>query len=181
MAFSTFGAKPNPPKKKRKLADPNSEGSGSNNTPLGMRSRKQDKQQEEARGIEEKWSNQSQTNGLWEGEQTQGWKQQQQQQQREADESRQDGLGIPDPLAAEAMDETAAMLLETGQLPHYLDWSGVEEGGRQDDLKGHGQEQLAGRQQLASPDPLVAEALDETAAMLLETGRMPRYLDWGRW
>jgi len=40
MGFGSFGHKPNPPKKKRKLADPNSEGSGSNNTPLGVRSRK---------------------------------------------------------------------------------------------------------------------------------------------
>ncbi len=40
MGFGSFGHKPNPPKKKRKLADLNSEGSGSNNTPLGVRSRK---------------------------------------------------------------------------------------------------------------------------------------------
>jgi len=40
MGFGTFGRKPNPPKKKRKLADLNSEGSGTNNTPLGVRSRR---------------------------------------------------------------------------------------------------------------------------------------------
>lgn len=175
MGFSSFGAKPNPPKKKRKLGDPNSEGSGSNNIPLGMRSRKQDKQQEEAQVREESWSNQGHTNGLWHGEQTQGGKQQQQQQQRKA-VPHQDGLGIPDTLAAEAMDETAAM---TGHMPQYLDWSYLEEGGGQDGLNGQGQERVAGRQQLESPDPLAAEAMDETAALLLETGRMPRYLDWG--
>lgn len=39
MGFASFGAKPNPPKKKRKIRFPStvSEGSGSNNTPLGMR------------------------------------------------------------------------------------------------------------------------------------------------
>ena len=39
MGFASFGAKPNPPKKKRKIGntDAVSEGSGSNNTPLGIR------------------------------------------------------------------------------------------------------------------------------------------------
>lgn len=39
MGFASFGAKPNPPKKKRKIGDTDaiSEGSGSNNTPLGIR------------------------------------------------------------------------------------------------------------------------------------------------
>ena len=39
MGFASFGAKPNPPKKKRKIGntDAASEGSGSNNTPLGIR------------------------------------------------------------------------------------------------------------------------------------------------
>lgn len=32
---------------------------------------------------------------------------------------------------------------------------------------------------LPRPDSLAAAALDETAGMLLETGLMPRYLDWG--
>ncbi|KAL2055213.1 hypothetical protein ABVK25_004551 [Lepraria finkii] len=43
MGFASFGAKPNPPKKKRKVDKfgSNSEGSGSNNTPLGTRGRKQ--------------------------------------------------------------------------------------------------------------------------------------------
>ena len=42
MGFASFGAKPNPPKKKRKIGNMNtvSEGSGSNNTPLGMRGKK---------------------------------------------------------------------------------------------------------------------------------------------
>ena len=41
-----------------------------------------------------------------------------------------DGLPSPDPLAAAALDETARMLLQTGQLPQYLDWSeGFAEGG----------------------------------------------------
>lgn len=42
MGFASFGAKPNPPKKKRKLAgvDANSEGSGSNNTPIGVRGKR---------------------------------------------------------------------------------------------------------------------------------------------
>ncbi len=41
MGFASFGAKPNPPKKKRKIAgaEVDGEGSGSNNTPLGMRAR----------------------------------------------------------------------------------------------------------------------------------------------
>ena len=41
MGFASFGSKPNPPKKKRKIAgaDPNSEGSGSNSMPLGVRLR----------------------------------------------------------------------------------------------------------------------------------------------
>lgn len=41
MGFASFGAKPNPPKKKRKIAgtEPDHEGSGSNNTPLGMRAK----------------------------------------------------------------------------------------------------------------------------------------------
>lgn len=39
MGFASFGAKPKPPKKKRKIGYTNtvSEGSGSNNTPLGIR------------------------------------------------------------------------------------------------------------------------------------------------
>lgn len=39
MGFASFGAKPNPPKKKRKIGNTHavSEGSGSNNTPLGIR------------------------------------------------------------------------------------------------------------------------------------------------
>ena len=39
MGFASFGAKPNPPKKKRRIGntDAVSEGSGSNNTPLGIR------------------------------------------------------------------------------------------------------------------------------------------------
>ena len=42
MGFASFGAKPNPPKKKRKTGYTNtvSEGSGSNNTPLGIRGQK---------------------------------------------------------------------------------------------------------------------------------------------
>ena len=40
MGFASFGHKPNPPKKKRKLLDPTNEGSGTNNTPLGVRSRR---------------------------------------------------------------------------------------------------------------------------------------------
>ena len=42
MGFASFGAKPNPPKKKRKIGntDAASEGSGSNNTPLGIRGKK---------------------------------------------------------------------------------------------------------------------------------------------
>ena len=42
MGFASFGAKPNPPKKKRRIGYTNtiSEGSGSNNTPLGMRGTK---------------------------------------------------------------------------------------------------------------------------------------------
>ena len=42
MGFASFGAKPNPPKKKRKIGYTNtvSEGSGSNNTPLGIRGNK---------------------------------------------------------------------------------------------------------------------------------------------
>ncbi len=42
MGFASFGAKPNPPKKKRKISNTNtvSEGSGSNNTPLGIRGKK---------------------------------------------------------------------------------------------------------------------------------------------
>lgn len=41
MGFASFGAKLNPPKKKRKVAgaDVDHEGSGSNNTPLGIRAR----------------------------------------------------------------------------------------------------------------------------------------------
>ena len=41
MGFASFGSKPNPPKKKRKLAgvDMSNEGSGSNNTPLGVRTK----------------------------------------------------------------------------------------------------------------------------------------------
>ena len=37
------------------------------------------------------------------------------------------GLPDPDPLAAEARDETARMLLETGHLPQWLDWGEEEE------------------------------------------------------
>ena len=42
MGFASFGAKPNPPKKKRKIGFTNTvnEGSGSNNTPLGTRGKK---------------------------------------------------------------------------------------------------------------------------------------------
>lgn len=39
MGLGSFGRKPNPPKKKRKLVDTNSEGSGSNTQPLGVRLR----------------------------------------------------------------------------------------------------------------------------------------------
>ncbi|KAL2042387.1 hypothetical protein N7G274_004877 [Stereocaulon virgatum] len=43
MGFASFGAKPNPPKKKRKVEKSgiSVKGSGSNNTPMGMRDRKQ--------------------------------------------------------------------------------------------------------------------------------------------
>jgi hypothetical protein len=43
MGFASFGAKPNPPKKKRKVDNSSIsvDGSGSNNTPLGIRGRKQ--------------------------------------------------------------------------------------------------------------------------------------------
>lgn len=88
-------------------------------------------------------------------------------------------LPTADPLVAEALDETAAVLLQRGRMPQYLDWSeGVVDGERHhDDANWQGRGQMAG-QHLAEPDTLAAEALDETAAMLLQTGRMPQYLDW---
>lgn len=100
------------------------------------------------------------------------------QQKRSGYSETQDGLPKPDALAAEALDETAGLLLEMGQLPQYLDWSGgVVGGGPHDGLNWQEQGKVAG-QGLADPDPLAAEALDETAGLLLETGRLPRYLDW---
>ena len=203
MGFSSFGAKPNPPKKKRKLADPNSEGSGSNNTPLGLRTRKPDGLQ--AREEEEevvRGQGRSKT-GLGLGG-VQGQAQRHEHRFGGHEErAASTGLQTPDPLAAEALDETAGMLLETGQLPQYLDWSqGSAEGGPQGDTNWRGKGRDEGRvggcageemrrlgtkpgegaasHGLPPPDALAAEALDETAGMLLETGQLPQYLDWGQ-
>lgn len=115
------------------------------------------------------------------GEQMQGMEHQQQGGSGHADISRY-RLPNPDPLAAEALDETAALLLQTGRMPRYLDWSeGVVEGGLHDNSNWHGADgsgQVVG-QGLGNPDSLAAEARDETAALLLEMGGMPRYLEWG--
>lgn len=121
MGFSSFGAKPNHPKKKRKLADPNSEGSGSNNTPLGVRTRELDGQQVG----EDKGRGRCQLRGLG---RVQGQGQRQEQWSRHSEPQEQstasNAPADPDPLTAAALDESAAMLLETGHLPQYLDWSG---------------------------------------------------------
>lgn len=140
MGFSTFGAKPNPPKKKRKLADPTSEGSGSNNTPLGVRTRKLAGQQaREDEGRCQDTSNGTRMGGV----QDQG--------QWSAHSESRDGrttsnaLPAPDPLAAAALDETAGMLLETGLLPQYLDWSeGFVEWGPHDNGRWEEQRRVGG-------------------------------------
>lgn len=122
MGFSSFGAKPNPPKKKRRLADPNSEGSGSNNTPLGVRTRTPAGQQATKDVARDRGQSTEMGAGGAQGQEV-----------RSPQEER-TGLANPDPLAAAALDETAGMLLETGRLPRYLDWDeGRVEGGRRDD------------------------------------------------
>ncbi|KAL9068974.1 MAG: hypothetical protein Q9161_005831 [Pseudevernia consocians] len=174
MGFASFGAKPNPPKKKRKLADPHSEGSGSNNTPLGVRTRTsgaQPAREEQARARGQSPSAGMKARGRLQGPgQRSGHSE-----PRGANRTLSHGLPDPDPLAAAALDETAAMLLESGMMPRYLDWDeGFAEGGPHGGRKGQEQGRVAGQ----DPDHLAAAALDETAAMLLETGMMPRYLDW---
>ncbi len=169
MGFSSFGAKPNPPKKKRKLADPNSEGSGSNNTPLGMRTRTPGGQQLRKEVASRDQGQLAEIRAQGRGQQRSG--------HSEAEEAPSDGLANPDPLAAAAVDETAGMLLETGLLPQYLDWNeGFAEGGPRDDRNRNweGKGRVAGQ----NPDPLAAAALDETAGVLLEMGLLPQYLDW---
>ncbi len=138
MGFSSFGAKPNPPKKKRKLADPNSEGSGSNNTPLGMRTRTPGGQQLRKEVVSRDQGQSAEMMAQGRDQQRAG--------HSEAEEAPSDSLPNPDPLAAAALDQTAGMLLETGLLPQYLDWNeGFAEGGPRDDRNWKGQGQVAGQ------------------------------------
>lgn len=142
MGFSSFGAKPNPPKKKRKTADPNSEGSGSNNTPLGVRTRKLDGRLGEEVGA----GGQGRSDGVGMGMRMGG---------AQGRDQSYEGLTVsdgltnlhsePDPLTAAALDESAAMLLETGLLPQYLDWNkGFAEGGPRVDGRGDVRERGGG-------------------------------------
>lgn len=145
MGFSSFGAKPKPPKKKRKLADPNSEGSGSNNTPLGVRTRKLEGQQ--AGGEEAARGQGRPTTALgWGGAQGQERRRGQGFGAQAGERAAPTGPSPPDALAAEALDETAAMLLGTGQLPQYLDWSqGFAEGGPRGDADWKGKGRAGGQ------------------------------------
>ena len=73
MGFASFGAKPNPPKKKRKInnTDTVSEGSGSNKTPLGMRGKKHGAPVSDlnaVRGGREQQGKEQLGEGEWEGE-----------------------------------------------------------------------------------------------------------------
>ncbi|KAM0797940.1 hypothetical protein BDR22DRAFT_914402 [Usnea florida] len=156
MGFSSFGAKPNPPKKKRKLAlDPHTtseETSGSNNTPLGVRIRRSagDAQQQEKRNQdfgmveeneeqeeeeEEQGKAKHQSHAIGQGNvhgslnRGRGRARPRHDVQRSGREPfrEQDPASSnapDDALAAAARDESAAMMLETGLLPQYLDWSG---------------------------------------------------------
>ncbi|CAD6571423.1 MAG: hypothetical protein ASARMPRED_004502 [Alectoria sarmentosa] len=138
MGFSSFGAKPNPPKKKRRLADPNGEGSGSNDTPLGVRTRTlggQKAGEEE----EEEGQRQGQLVGTGLGG-LQGQKRWSHHLGPQENSTALNALRDPDPLAAAALDEAAGMLLETGLLPQHLDWNeGFAEGGRHDGRNWRGQ------------------------------------------
>lgn len=142
MGFSSFGAKPNPPKKKRRLVDPNGPGSGSgtNNTPLGvLRTAKvsgaeggEDQEQGSRQPFVEMGGVRGQE--LWYGRSgSQG-----------GGTASTGGLPAPDPLAAaDALDGSAGLLPETGLLlPRYLDGGvGFAEGG----VRGYGKGQEGGR------------------------------------
>ncbi len=134
MGFSSFGAKPNPPKKKRKLAShPNAQGSGSNNTPLGARMRQLIGEGEEGEGEVRKGKAKGKRAEI---EIDSAGVQGQEHMRVDRPGSRGEGTvtngsanGEPDPLIGAAMDETAALSLERGLLPRGLDWGEADAGG----------------------------------------------------
>lgn len=150
MGFSSFGAKPNPPKKKRKLLDPSADGSGSNNTPLGVRIRNPRAGGEVGgRAMEEAVGMGTGMGMGMEMGRMQGQEQKSELQERQtvshtpatSTSNRDTRTDIDtDTLDAAARDETAAMLLETGLLPQYLDRSTGGSGERGDGEWGWGHE-----------------------------------------